>query len=276
MAIDPGATIHPTAIVEDGATVGHGCRIGPYCVLGPDVHLAEGVTLHSHVALAGRTRIGEGTTIWPFASIGHAPQDLKYAGEPTELVIGARNRIREYVTMSPGTVGGGGVTRIGDGGLFMMHSHVGHDCTVGDNIILANCATLAGHVTVEDNVILGGLAAVHQFVRLGRGAMVGGLAGVVADVIPYGMVAGERGHLIGLNLVGLKRRKVDRRALADFRAAFAEMFAPEGTLLDRVRAAGARHGDNPLVQEVVAFVTAESARSFTVPADRSPPTRGDG
>ncbi|PJN94377.1 acyl-[acyl-carrier-protein]--UDP-N-acetylglucosamine O-acyltransferase, partial [Amaricoccus sp. HAR-UPW-R2A-40] len=198
--------IHPTAVVEPGARIGAGCRIGPYCVIGPDVMLAEGVILHSHVAIAGVTSIGAGTEIWPFASVGSAPQDLKYAGERTELIIGAKNRIREYATLNTGTVQGGGVTRIGDGNLLMMSIHVGHDCVIGNGVILVNNATLGGHVTIEDNVIVGGLSAVHQFCRLGRGAMIGGLTGVVADVIPYGMVVGERGHLGGLNLVGLKRR----------------------------------------------------------------------
>jgi UDP-N-acetylglucosamine acyltransferase len=271
MAIDPSATLHPTAIVEDGAVVGPGCRIGPYCTIGAEVVLGPGVTLHSHVALAGRTRIGEGTTVWPFASLGHAPQDLKYAGEPTELVIGARNMIRESVTMSPGTAGGGGVTTVGDDGLFMMNTHVAHDCRLGNRVILANGAALGGHVVVEDGVILGGLAAVHQFVRLGTGAMIGGLAGVVADVIPYGMVMGERGHLVGLNLVGLKRRNLERREIAALRAAFAEIEKGQGPFLDRVRRAGEAHPASLLVQEVVRFVTSGSARSFTVP-----PAGGDG
>jgi UDP-N-acetylglucosamine acyltransferase len=263
--IDPTAEIHPTAVVVPGAAIGAGCRIGPYCVIGPEVALAPRVVLHSHVAVAGVTRIGEDTVIFPFASIGHVPQDLKYAGERVELVIGARNRIREHVTMNPGTAGGGGVTRVGDDNLFMMSTHVAHDCLIGSNVIMANNATLGGHVVIEDFVVLGGLCAVHQFVRLGRGAMIGGLAGVVADVIPYGSVMGERAHLAGLNLVGLKRRGASRDDIHGLRAAFTEMFEGEGTLQDRVRRVGERHPGNPLVAEIVAFVTAESARSFTVP-----------
>ena len=250
-----------------GAVIGAGCEIGPYCVIGAEVTLAEEVRLLSHVALAGVTRIGPGTVIFPFASVGHIPQDLKYAGERTELIIGARNRIREYATMSPGTAGGGGVTRIGDDGLFMMHTHIGHDCQVGDRVVMSNCATLAGHCVVEDNVILGGMAGVHQFVRIGRGAMVGGMTGVVADVVPYSMVAGERGHLVGLNLVGLKRRGVDRVAIHEVRAAYSEIFEGEGTLKARVEAAGAAHAGNPLVQEIVRFLTTDSTRSFTLPRD---------
>jgi UDP-N-acetylglucosamine acyltransferase len=265
MPIHPEAEVHATAIVEDGAGIGPGCRIGAYCVVGPEVDLARNVTLHSHVVIAGVTRIGEGTVIFPFASIGHAPQDLKYAGERVQLVIGARNRIREHVTMNPGTAGGEGVTRVGDDNLFMMSTHVAHDCIIGNRVIMANNATLAGHCVVEDNVILGGLAAVHQFVRLGRGAMIGGLSGVVADVIPFGSVMGERAYLAGLNLIGLKRAQAERAQIHGLRTAFGEIFEGEGTLQDRVRGAAGRHPDNPLVQEVVSFVLAESSRSFTLP-----------
>jgi UDP-N-acetylglucosamine acyltransferase len=266
MATDPTAEVHPTAIVAPGARIGPGCRIGPYCVVGPEVELGADVVLHSHVAVAGVTRIGEATQIFPFASIGHVPQDLKFRGERVELVVGARNTIREHVTMNPGTAGGGGITRVGDDCLFMMATHVAHDCQVGNNVIMANNATLAGHVEVGDWVVLGGLAAVHQHVRLGRGAMIGGLAGVVADVIPYGSVMGERAHLAGLNLVGLKRREAGRAEIHGLRAAFDEMFEGEGTLQDRVVAVAERHAGNPLVEEIVAFITAGSARSFTVPA----------
>jgi len=266
MAVDPSAEVHPTAVIEPGAAIGPGCRIGPYCVIGPEVELGPRVVLHSHVAVAGRTRVGEATVIFPFASIGHIPQDLKFHGEDVSLVIGARNSIREHVTMNPGTEGGGGLTLVGDDNLFMVATHVAHDCRIGSQVIMANNATLGGHCVVEDNVILGGLAGVHQFVRLGRGAMIGGLAGVVADVIPYGSVTGERAHLSGLNLVGLKRRGAERADINGLRAAFTEMFEGDGNLQERVQRAGARHPGNPLVAEVVAFVTAESARSFTVPA----------
>jgi UDP-N-acetylglucosamine acyltransferase len=265
MAIDSTAELHPTAVVEPGATIGAGCRIGPWCVVGGDVTLGEGVVLHSHVALAGVTRIGDGSVIFPFASIGHVPQDLKYAGERSELVIGARNSIREHTTMNPGTTAGGGVTRVGDDNLFMMSTHVAHDCVIGNRVIMANNATLAGHCVVEDGVIMGGLSAVHQHVRLGRGAMIGGLAGVVADVIPYGSVTGERAHLAGLNLVGLKRAGAGRSDIHGLRSAFEENFAGEGTLQERARAAAESHADNPLVDEIVRFITAESSRSFTVP-----------
>jgi UDP-N-acetylglucosamine acyltransferase len=266
VAIAADADVHPTAVIEDGARVGPGCRVGPYCVVGPEVELGPGVRLHSHVAVSGVTRIGEETEIWPFASVGSAPQDLKYRGERTELIVGARNRIREYATLNPGTAAGGGVTRVGDDNLLMMSIHVGHDCVIGSGVILVNHATLSGHVVVEDGAILGGLSAVHQFCRIGRGAMIGGMAGVVADVIPYGMVVGERAHLAGLNLVGLKRRGVERAAIHGLRAAYAEIFeAGAGTLQERAAAAAAARPDNPLVAEVAAFIAADTSRSFLTP-----------
>jgi UDP-N-acetylglucosamine acyltransferase len=266
MAIDPSASVHPGAIVEDGAEIGPDCRIGPFCVIGAEVTLGAGCVLQSHVVIGGITRLGAGCTVFPFAALGLAPQDLKYRGERSELVIGDRTTIREYATMSPGTEGGGGVTRIGAGGLFMMHTHVGHDCLVGDGVILSNCATLAGHCVVGDGAILGGLAAVHQFVRIGRGAMIGGMSPVVADVIPYGLVTGERAHLAGLNVVGLKRRNTDRAAVADLRAAYDALFEGEGTLAERAAVVAERHPDNPLVAEVVRFVTEGRARALTLPA----------
>lgn len=266
MAIDPTAAVHPTAVIEPGAEIGPGCRIGAYCVIGPQVRLGPGVEFKSHVAVDGDTTIGEGTRVFPFASLGHVPQDLKFHGEPVTLEIGARNTIREHVTINPGTEAGGSVTRVGDGNLFMMATHVAHDCIIGSNVIMANNATLGGHVVIEDGAILGGLCAVHQFVRIGQGAMIGGLAGVVADVIPWGSVVGERAHLAGLNLIGLKRRQARREDIHGLRAAYGEMFTGEGSLLERVRAAGDRHAGNPLVAEVVAFVTSETSRSFTVPA----------
>ena len=184
------ASIHPSAIIDPAATIGESVHVGPFCVIGPDVSLGEGVKLHSHVVVEGRTHIGKGGEIFPFASIGHAPQDLKYKGEPSRLEIGDNCRIREHVTMNPGTEGGGMLTKVGDNCLFMASSHVAHDCKVGNNVIMANNATLAGHVEVGDFAIIGGLAAVQQFVRIGPHAMIGGMSGIVNDVIPYGMVAG--------------------------------------------------------------------------------------
>lgn len=266
MAIAASADIHPTAIVEDGAEIGESCRIGPYCVIGPEVRLAAEVELKSHVAVAGVTSVGAGTQIYPFASIGHAPQDLKYAGERTELVIGAKNRIREYVTMNPGTEGGGGITRVGDGNLFMMSVHVGHDCHVGNGNVLANSVALAGHVVLEDNIVIGGLSGIQQFCRIGSGAMIGGMSGIVADVIPYGTTAGERASLVGLNLIGLKRRGAERGHINELRTAFGEMFEGDDTLKARVDELSARYPGNPLIGDIVRFVQAVEGRHFIAPA----------
>jgi UDP-N-acetylglucosamine acyltransferase len=265
MTIDASAVIHPSAVVEAGATVGPGCRIGPFCLVGPEVVLGREVVLHSHVVVTGVTRIGDGTEVWPFASLGHRPQDLKYRGERTRLEIGARNMIREYVTMNPGTEGGGGLTRVGDGGLYMMGVHVGHDAQVGDGVVLANYASLGGHVEIGDNVVVGALAGIHQWVRVGKGAMIGGLAAVVADVIPHGTVAGERASLVGLNLVGLKRRNAPREEVQGLRAAFATLFGSGGSLQERAEGLAGSADGNALLSEVTAFILARTARHFTLP-----------
>lgn len=256
--------IHPSAVVDPAAKIGAGCQIGPLCVVGPEVTLHDGVELKSHVALDGWTEVGADTVIFPFASIGHIPQDLKFGGERTKLEIGARNRIREHVTMNPGTEGGGGLTKVGNDGLYMMGVHVGHDCIVGNNVILANNASLGGHCIIEDNVVIGALAGVHQFCRVGRGAMIGGLAAVVADIVPFGTVMGERAHLEGLNLVGLKRRGVDREAITELRAAFKDLFISGGSLKDRARDMQATT-QNELVKEMVDFILADSSRSISTP-----------
>lgn len=258
-------TIHPSAVVDPAARLGTGVEIGPFCVVGPEVELGDGVRLLSHVAVAGRTRIGDGTLVYPFASLGHAPQDLKYKGEPSELVIGRNNRIREGVTMNPGTAGGGMVTRVGDNGLFMVGVHVGHDCIVGNGVIMANNATLGGHVEVGDFAVLGGLSAVHQFVRIGPHAMIGGMTGVEADVIPYGLVKGERGFLAGLNLVGLERRGFAKEEINGLRAAFKQLFAGEGTLAERRAQVAEAHADRQLVTELLAFLTERGSRALTLP-----------
>jgi len=235
--------------------------IGPYCVVGGEVSLGEEVSLLAHVVVAGRTEIGAGTRIFPFASIGHQPQDLK-RGEPSRLVIGRNNTIRESVTMNPGTEGGGMVTQIGDGCLFMAGSHVAHDCTIGDGVIMANNATLAGHVVAGDWAVLGGLCAVHQFVRIGTLAMVGGLSGVEFDVIPYGSLIGNRGWLAGLNLVGLKRRGVGREEIHALRRAYQELFAADGTMADRLARVADQYQEFPRVMEVVGFMRAASHRGI--------------
>ncbi|MHA1527860.1 MAG: acyl-ACP--UDP-N-acetylglucosamine O-acyltransferase [Alphaproteobacteria bacterium] len=260
-------TIHPTAIVEDGARLAGDVTIGPFCMVGPHVTLAEGVELVSHVVVTGHTHVDAGTRIWPFASIGHQPQDLKFCGEQSWLEIGAGCMIREYVTMNPGTSGGGLHTRVGADCLFMMGSHVGHDCQVGDNVILSNNAILAGHVEVGEFAFLGGLSAVHQFTRIGAHSMVGGVSGVDKDVIPYGSVIGNRAELGGLNLVGLKRRGFDRDTIHALRGAYRMIFWGEGALAERAAQAGEAYPEVGPVQRVVAFIGAGGARNFCTPRD---------
>ena len=266
MAIDASARIHPSAVIEDGASLGAGCEVGPFCVVGRDVTLREDVTLKSHVVVTGWTELGAGTTVFPFASVGDVPQDLKYAGEKSRLIVGARNRIREGVTMNTGTDHGGGVTRVGDDGLFMAGAHVAHDAQVGDRVIMVNNAALAGHCVVGDDVIIGGLSGVHQWVRIGKGAIIGAVTMVTNDVIPYGLVQGPRGGLDGLNLVGLKRRGVAREDIMALRAAFQALAQGEGAFQDRARRlSGDEAGHSPYVREIVEFVLGASDRSFLTP-----------
>ncbi|MSO70789.1 MAG: acyl-ACP--UDP-N-acetylglucosamine O-acyltransferase [Alphaproteobacteria bacterium] len=260
------SAIHATAVVEPGARVGDNVTIGPYSVVGSDVELGDGVRIHSHVVIAGRTRIGPNCEIFPFAVLGHRPQDLKYKGEPSELLIGANNVIREHVTMHPGTTGGGMVTRIGDNNLFMVGVHVAHDCVIGNKVIMANCATLGGHVQVGDHSVLGGLSAVHQFVRIGKHAMVGGMSGVENDLIPFGSATGERARLSGLNIVGMKRRGFSREEIHALRAAFKLIFsAEEGTIAQRIEDVTKVYEEFPSVLEVCAFLKVDSARAVLQP-----------
>jgi UDP-N-acetylglucosamine acyltransferase len=259
------ADIHPTAIVEEGASIADTAVIGPYAVIGPDVSLAEEVVVHPHVVIAGRTRIGPRTQIFPFASVGNVPQDLKYKGEPSELVIGANVVIREHVTMNPGTAGGGMLTRVGNNCLFMAGSHVAHDCRLGDHVIMVNHATLGGHVVVEEFAIIGGLSAVHQFVRIGKHAMIGGMSGVEHDVIPYGAAMGDRARLSGLNIVGLKRRGFSRDEIHHLRTAYRLLFAEEGTLAERMADVAEMYGDHPAVMEIVEFISSDSSRAVCQP-----------
>lgn len=260
--------IHPTAIVDTKADIAGDAFVGPYCIVGPNCKLGAGVKLHAHVVVDGRTTVGAGTEIFPFASIGTKPQDLKFHGEESELVIGENNRIREHVTMNPGTEGGGMVTKVGDNGLFMVGAHVAHDCIIGNNVILANNATLAGHVIVEDFVIIGGLAAVHQFVRIGAHAMIGGMSGVENDVIPFGSVMGERAQLSGLNIVGMKRRGVSKDEIHALRNAYRSLFSSEGTLGERVESVSVDYKDSPAVQGVVEFIRSETSRGLTQPGSK--------
>lgn len=257
--------IHPTAIVEPGAVLGRGVTIGPYCVVGPEVQLGDEVTLVSHVVVAGRTAIGARTRVYPFASIGHPPQDLKYKGEPSRLVIGTDNTVREHVTMNPGTEGGGMLTSVGDHCLFMASAHVAHDCRVGDHVILANNATLGGHVHLAEYAFVGGLAAVHQFVRIGAHAMIGGMSGVEHDVIPYGLVMGDRARLHGLNLIGLRRRGFSREEVDHLRKGYRMLFAAEGTMAERLGDVSAMFHESRGVMDIVRFIEAESSRAICQP-----------
>jgi UDP-N-acetylglucosamine acyltransferase len=259
------ASIHPTAVIEPGARLAETARVGPYCVVGSEVELQDGVVLVSHVAVAGRTLVGAETRIFPFASIGHQPQDLKYQGERSRLEIGRRNVVREHVTMNPGTTGGGMVTRVGDGCLFMVGAHVAHDCRLGDNVIMANNATLAGHVVIGDFAILGGLSAVHQFVRVGKHAMIGGVTGVERDVIPYGQVVGDRARLVGLNIVGMQRRGFSREQVQALRTAYQMLFGEAGTLAERVDEVARQFMDVEPVRDIVAFIRADSQRGLCRP-----------
>ncbi len=259
------ATLHATAIVDPAAKLGAAVEIGPFCVVGPGVELGDRVRLHSHVVIAGRTTIGADCEIFPFASLGHAPQDKKFAGENSSLVIGERNIIREYVTMNPGTQGGGLITEVGSDGLFMIGCHIAHDCRIGNHVILANNASLAGHCVVGDHVTVGGLAGVHQFVRIGAHAFVGGLSAVVDDIIPYGMVVGDRAYLAGLNVIGLKRRGFSREQIQDLRKAYRLLFSTEGTFAERLEGVHEMFEDNDGIRQILDFVKAGSDRPICVP-----------
>jgi len=264
MTLHPNARIHPAAVIDPGARIGAGCQIGPFCLVGPEVTLHPRVTLKSHAVVTGWTEVGEDSTIFPFATVGEVPQDLKYHGEPTRLVIGKRARIREGATLNTGTAGGGGVTRIGDDCLVMTGAHVGHDAQIGNRVILVNHVAIAGHVTLGDDVIVGGLSGIHQWVRVGQGAIIGAVTMVANDVIPYGLVQAPRGELDGLNLVGLKRRGVDRAGITALRAAYQTLAQEDGSFLDRARKLS-EESDNPLVREIAEFILSKSDRSFLTP-----------
>jgi len=264
MAIDSTARVHPSAVVEHGAAIGPGTEIGPFAVVGPDVTLGARVVVKGHATVTGWTEIGDETVIFPYATVGEIPQDLKFQGERTRLVVGRRNRIREGVTMNTGTEGGGGVTRVGDDCLFMTGAHVGHDAQVGDGVIMANNAALAGHCIIGDNVIIGGLSGIHQFVRVGKGAIIGAVTMVTNDVIPYGLVQGPRGQLDGLNLVGLKRRGVAKEDITALRAAYQALAQGEGAFQERAQRL-ADEAESAYVREVVDFILGQSDRSFLTP-----------
>ena len=256
--------IHKTTIIDNKAKVSSSANIGPYSVIGPNVEIGEDVIIHSHVNISGNTIIGSGNKIYPFASIGNDPQDLKYNGEKTKLIIGKNNKIREYVTIHPGTEGGGGLTKIGDNCLFMISSHVAHDCLIGNDVIIANNVPLGGHVTIEDNVVIGGNSAVQQFTRIGKLAMVGGMTGVLNDVIPYGLSIGNRNYLQGLNLIGLRRSNLNNKDILGLKDAYKEIFATKN-LTDNLSKLNGEFKENPLVKDVIEFITKDKKRSICTP-----------
>ncbi len=256
--------IHKTALVDSNAKLAPSVKVGPYSVIGPNVEIGDNVTIDSHVNISGFTKIGDGNKIYPFASIGNDPQDLKYNGEKTKLVIGNNNKFREYVTVNPGTEGGGGLTKIGDNCLFMISSHIAHDCVVGSNVIIANNVPLGGHVTIEDNVVIGGNSAVQQFTRIGKMAMIGGMTGVLNDVIPYGLSTGNRNILQGLNLIGLRRAKYDNKDILELSDAYKEIFATKN-LSENIRKLNGTIAENPLVKNVVDFINKDKKRSICTP-----------
>ena len=256
--IDKNSVIHKDAKISDTA------EIGPYVVIGPNVEIGKNVKIHSHVNISGNTIVGDETIIFPFASIGNAPQDLKYKGEKTKLEIGKNNKIREYVTINPGTEVGGGLTKIGNNCLFMISSHIAHDCVVGNNVIIANNVPLGGHVTIEDNVVIGGNSAVQQFTRIGKLAMIGGMTGVLHDVIPYGLSIGNRNYLQGLNLIGLRMTNIANKDILGLSEAYKEIFATKN-LTDNLDKLNGEFKKNPLVKDVVEFIKKDKKRSICTP-----------
>ena len=256
--IDKNSVIHKKAKISETA------EVGPYVVIGPNVEIGSNVKIYSHVNISGNTKIGDGTVIFPFASIGNAPQDLKYKEEDTKLEIGKNNKIREYVTVNPGTEGGGGLTKIGDNCLFMISSHVAHDCFVGNNVIIANNVPLGGHVTIEDSVVIGGNSAVQQFTRIGKLAMIGGMTGVLHDVIPYGLSIGNRNYLQGLNLIGLRRSNYSNKDILGLTEAYKEIFATKN-LNENISKLNGVFKENPLVKDVIEFITKGKKRSICTP-----------
>ena len=256
--------INNNSNIDKKAKISTTAKIGPYVVIGPEVEIGENVEIHSHVHIAGNTKIGDGTVIFPFASIGTIPQDLKFKGENSKLEIGKNNKIREYVTINPGTEGGGGLTKIGNNCLFMISSHVAHDCYVGNNVIIANNVPLGGHVTIEDNVVIGGNSAVQQFTRIGQMAMIGGMTGVLHDVIPYGLSTGNRNTLNGLNLIGLRRAKIDNKDILGLSQAYKDIFATKN-LTENINKLNGEFKENTLVKNIIEFITKDKKRSICTP-----------
>jgi UDP-N-acetylglucosamine acyltransferase len=260
--------IDPTARVADGARIGASVEIGPYCIVGPQVELEDGVRLLAHVNVTGATRIGEATVVYPFSSLGTPPQSVHYRGGATRLVIGARCELREGVTMNTGTEDGGGITRVGDRCSLMVGCHVGHDCYVGNDVTLANNVALGGHVRVDDYTFLGGHVAIHQFVRIGEGVMMAGMSAARDDIIPFGFALGQTGALVGLNVVGLRRRGATRAEMHRLRRAYRSLFFVEGRLADRVDAVAREFADDPMVGKIIAFIRAGGKRPLMRPRTR--------
>ncbi len=256
--------IHKTSVIDKSAKIHSSVRIGPFSVIGPNVEIDKNVVIYSHVNITGNTKIGSGNKFYPFVSIGNDPQDLKYNGEDSKLIIGNNNKFREYVTVNPGTVGGGGVTSIGDNCLFMISSHVAHDCIIGNNVIIANNVPLGGHVIIEDNVVIGGNSAVQQFTRIGKMAMIGGMTGVLNDVIPYGLSTGNRNILQGLNLIGLRRAKFKNKSIIELSEAYKKIFVSKN-LNENINKLNGVFKENPLVKEVIDFITKDKKRSICTP-----------
>ena len=256
--------IHKSSVIDPKAKVSKKAKIGPFCYIGPEVQLDDNVELISNIHIEGNTKIGKGTKIFPFASIGTQPQDLKFKGEKNSLDIGENNLIREYVTINPGTEGGGSKTIIGNNCLFMISSHVAHDCKIGNNVIIANNVPLGGHVTIEDSVVIGGNSAVQQFTRIGRLAMIGGMTGVLKDVIPFGLSIGNRNHLQGLNLIGLRRKKYDNQKIMGLSKAYKEIFASKN-LHENLSKINGEHKGNELVKEVITFIEKDKKRPICLP-----------
>tara|TARA_B100000035_G_C20875077_1_gene497986 strand:+ start:64 stop:846 length:783 start_codon:yes stop_codon:yes gene_type:complete len=256
--------IDKTAIIDPKAKIDLNVKIGPFSVIGANVEIKKHTIIQSHVSILGNTKIGEKNTIYPFASIGNDPQDLKFKGEKTNLVIGNNNKIREYVTINPGTKGGGGLTKIGSNCLFMVSSHIAHDCLVEDNVILANNVPLGGHAHIEENVIIGGNSAVQQFTRVGKSAMIGGMCGVVRDVIPYGIAHGNRSVLQGLNLIGLRRKNIPNKVIIQLSEAYKEIFKNEN-LTENLKNLNKELRSNELVKDVVNFLEKDKKRPICTP-----------
>jgi UDP-N-acetylglucosamine acyltransferase len=263
------ARIHPLACVDEAARIADDAEIGPFCVVGPHVVIAEGCRLINHVNVGGHTSIGARTMVHPFASLGTPPQSVGYRGEPTRLFIGADCDIREGVTMSTGTQAGSGVTRVGERGFFMAYAHVGHDCQVGNDVVFANSATLGGHCEVGDHVFIGGLSAIHQFARIGAHAMIGGMSGISGDVIPFGMASGEHARMVGVNVVGMKRRKFAQATIQAVRKAYRQLFFGVASLDDRVVAAEREFGTEPAVNDILSFVRNRGKRVLCRPGSAS-------